>query len=118
MRPTSCPVGWPAARSSASSARFPVARGHDGAVEVVVRPEAVELRPLDGAQAADVPARVVGSSFFGHDRVVRVVLASGREVQSRTPGYRAWRVGDLVDVVVHGPVSVVPTEHSPVATSV
>ena len=96
--------------------RFPVAGGHEGAVEVVVRPEAVELRPHDGAQAAAVPARVVGSSFFGHDQVVRVELASGRQMQSRSPGYRAWPVGDHVDVVVHGPVSVVPAEHSPVAT--
>lgn len=90
--------------------RFPVVDDgrHEGAVQVVIRPEAVELQPLDGERAAAAPARVLGSSFFGHDQVVQVELASGRHVQSRNPGYRAWPVGDHVDVVVQGPVSVVP----------
>jgi len=97
--------------------RLPVVGGGpEGAVEVVIRPEAVELHPLDGGRTAAAPARVLGSSFYGHDQVVQVELASGRQVQSRNPGYRAWPVGDHVDVIVQGSVSVVPTDHSPVAT--
>jgi iron(III) transport system ATP-binding protein len=83
--------------------RFPVAAGVRGAVDVVLRPERLAL----SATGADgVPGRVVRRSFFGHDQVVAVELASGTRVRSRTVGAAPWRPGDAVRVRVTGPVVV------------
>ena len=108
--------------------RFPARPGLQGDVEVVVRPESVVLHPADdpggngggsgnGAGVPDtaVRARVVGRSFYGHDQLVRLELASGRRVQSRSLGHQAWTVGEDVAVVVDGPVSVLAPEPAPVA---
>ena len=80
---------------------FPADPGLSGPVEVVVRPEGVEVE-LD----AGVAARVVGRSFYGHDQLVRLELADGLVVQSRVGGTAGWRPGDEVRVRVTGPVSV------------
>lgn len=94
--------------------RFPADPGVEGDVEVVVRPEAIAIRaPASGADAgasgdADVlAARVVGRSFYGHDQLVELELASGRRVRSRGRGTEGWDEGQQVHVVVDGPVSVV-----------
>ena len=94
--------------------RFPVGDTAPGDVEVVVRPESVVLQPLspDGPEGA-VRARVVGRSFFGHDQIVHLELASGRRVQSRSLGHRTWAVGQDVVLVVEGPVSVLAPEPTP-----
>ena len=83
--------------------RFPAAASLSGAVEVVVRPERVALAADDGDGA---PARVVRRSYFGHDQLVHVELASGARLRSRTGGSAAWRPGDAVRVRVSGPVLV------------
>jgi iron(III) transport system ATP-binding protein len=84
---------------------FPASPELAGPVEVVVRPEAVAIaRPDDGG----VPARVVGRSFYGHDQLVRLELASGLVVQSRVGGTAGWRPGDEVHLQVAGPVSILP----------
>jgi iron(III) transport system ATP-binding protein len=88
--------------------RFPTDRALDGTVEIVLRPEGVTIGP-DGADApADgaVEARVVSRSYFGHDQLVRLELASGLRLRSRAPGSAAWRPGDPVRVRVTGPVTV------------
>jgi iron(III) transport system ATP-binding protein len=91
-----------------------------GDVEVVVRPESViigDLRAADGEGEGtgngsggvphDAPkARVVGRSYYGHDEVVRLELASGLTLRSRSTGSSPWRQGDDVRVWVAGPVSV------------
>jgi iron(III) transport system ATP-binding protein len=82
---------------------FPAGSGLAGPVEVVVRPEAVAIGPDAG-----VPARVVGRSFYGHDQLVKLELASGLVVQSRVGGTAGWRLGDEVHLHVTGPVSVLP----------
>jgi iron(III) transport system ATP-binding protein len=83
------------------------------AVDVLVRPEALVVGPdangdaderAPGASAAT--ATVVGRSFYGHDQLVWLELASGRRVRSRLPGFAAWSPGDRVKVRVEGPVQV------------
>ena len=87
--------------------RFPATAGIDGPVAVVVRPESVALaRPGDEAAGAGPEAVVVSRSFYGHDQLVRLELASGRVVQSRVDGTAGWRPGDAVRLRVVGPVSV------------
>jgi iron(III) transport system ATP-binding protein len=84
--------------------RFP-APGLHGAVEIVLRPERVALIPETGGSAG-APARVVRRSYFGHDQLVHVELASGTRVRARTEGSLPWRPGDAVRVQVEGPVVV------------
>lgn len=80
---------------------------------MVLRPEAVLVRgigdPDDGATpvpAGASKARVVGRSYYGHDQLVRLELASGPHLRSRGLGTTSWQVGDDVHVWVSGPVSV------------
>ena len=83
-----------------------------GAVEVIVRPEALHLDTVDvaaGANGSSVTARVLACTFNGPDQMVRLRLTNGREVRSRTRGTDEWRPGTEVRVTVRGPVSVIPT---------
>jgi iron(III) transport system ATP-binding protein len=87
--------------------RFP-APGLHGPVEIVLRPERVALVPdaSDVSDADGAPARVVRRSYFGHDQLVQVELASGIRLRARTEGSLPWRPGDTVRVQVRGPVVV------------
>lgn len=87
---------------------FPNPNGAEGEVDVVVRPEAVTLRPLSAGAgpSCGATATVLSRSYFGHDQLVRLALPSGEEVQSRGGGGAAWHAGETVTVVVDGPVSV------------
>jgi iron(III) transport system ATP-binding protein len=69
----------------------------DGPVRVVVRPEQLRLGPGAGAL-------VVDRQYFGHDALVRVVLADGTPVVARTPTGAAARPGDEVSVTCEGQV--------------
>lgn len=71
----------------------------DGRVDVVIRPESVEIG--DGGAHEAV---VVSRSFYGHDQLVHLRLASGRSLRSRRLGSTAWRPGDRVRVRVDGSV--------------
>jgi iron(III) transport system ATP-binding protein len=73
------------------------AAGTNGAtsVEVLVRPELVELAP-DGAG----PGKVVGREFRGHDVFYRV-LVDGLEVVSQRPSNEVVGLGDRVSVRLH-----------------
>jgi iron(III) transport system ATP-binding protein len=75
----------------------------DGDVEVVLRPEHVRLR-LDGSGAGVV--REI--TYFGHDQLIEVALASGRRVHSRMGPGRVFHPGDRVSVAVVGPVMAFP----------
>lgn len=91
--------------------QFPADAALAGAVEVVVRPESVVLSSGPAGTGSDdagasVPARVTGHSFFGHDQVVHLELASGLRVRSRVNGIARWQTGDEVQVSVSGPVTV------------
>jgi len=74
-------------------------------VRVVVRPEQVVLGP---ANAAGVPAEVTGRVFLGHDALVRLRLAGGAVVTSRSLGLQSVEVGDQVTLAVTGSVSAFP----------
>ena len=49
---------------------------------------------------------MVRRSYFGHDQLVQVELASGTRLRARTEGSLPWRPGDAVRVQVTGPVVV------------
>jgi iron(III) transport system ATP-binding protein len=65
-------------------------------VDVVVRPELLELRP-DPAGGG----RVVGREFRGHDVFYRVQLDDGSELCSQRPSTERVALGDRVAVVPH-----------------
>lgn len=87
---------------------FEVEPGMEGDVAVVIRPEALRIATDQGDGVAGTPASVVGRSYFGHDQLVAVELASGRRLHSRTPGSVHWRPGDRVRLHVDGSVGVLP----------
>jgi iron(III) transport system ATP-binding protein len=79
----------------------------EGEVDVMIRPEQIRLSrgsPTAGA------AEVVGHRYYGPDTVVRLALTNG----SRTPILAKTfesdlpQVGELVEIVVSGPVAVYP----------
>ena len=94
--------------------RFPLEREASGPVDVLVRPETVGLCAAGGDGSAStrpadpVPATVVGRSFYGADQLIVLRLGSGLTVRSRRPGFVPWQVGDVVDVWLEGPVTVLP----------
>jgi len=77
--------------------RFPVV-GRNGAsdVDVLIRPELLELRPDPLG-----PAEVVGREFRGHDVFYRVRLADGTEVVSQRPSTELVPPGSRVVVAPH-----------------
>ena len=87
---------------------FAVDAGRTGAVEVVLRPEQLAITPggADGSSDGRVAARVRRRSYFGHDQLLELELASGTGVRCRLPGGTVWRPGDAVDVRVLGDVTV------------
>jgi iron(III) transport system ATP-binding protein len=68
-----------------------------GDVEVMLRPEELEL-----TAEAGVPVAVVSRQFFGHDQLVTVRLPSGRELQVRTLSGHAFEPGDLLGLRATG----------------
>lgn len=78
-------------------------------VDVVVRPEAVLLTPLE--RAVDAPAgcraRVVSRTFQGGDLLLGLALPSGVRLDARTTGRTRWAEGDEVSVRIEGDVAVV-----------
>lgn len=81
-----------------------------GPVQVMVRPEQIRLRPLDGetARANRVVATVLDETYFGHDALVRVEVAGLPPMFSRSLGGGEVRVGDRVALDVAGDVSCYP----------
>lgn len=75
-------------------------RAAHGECMVMLRPEQLELADVG------IPARVIGTSFFGHDSVVRLRLGAdgaGAAVQVRMQGHALPAIGDAVAVrVVEG----------------
>jgi len=98
----SCALGTLAVRQAAVTA---------GVVDVVVRPEQVDVLAPAGASAMlrdTVRGTVVSRSFFGHDGVVRVVLDGGLIVTARLHASHLPAPGDAVELTVNSPVSVFP----------
>jgi iron(III) transport system ATP-binding protein len=87
---------------------FP-ASGVHGAAEVLLRPEQVQI-VQNSAQADDAGpvATVVAHSYFGHDQIVWLELASGVRLRSRMLGRASWQEGDTVRVRLSGAPIVLP----------
>lgn len=77
----------------------------DGRVSVVVRPEQLEVEPLD---LPCVDAVVVDRVFFGHDALLHLRLPDGQVAMARTPGFPLPDRGASVKVGVRGPVVCFP----------
>ena len=77
----------------------PLVDAAHGAVEVLVRPEAVSLHP--GGQA--IVERV---DFLGHDTSYVVRLPTGEAVRVRVPAAPVAQVGDPVELAYAGPPTV------------
>ncbi len=80
--------------------------GAHGAVDVAMRPEQVLIAPLGSGTPA---ARVSSVDYYGHDALVRLVLAerastSGVAIMARVNGDEAPEPGAVVGVSVRGPV--------------
>jgi len=96
----------------------------EGAVHVVIRPEQIDIHPLsDGAVtddcAAGAPCQVTGCTYYGPETLVRLTLVGtelGEGAGSDAPivtakvfSHQAPRVGELVGLLVSGPVVVYQT---------
>ncbi len=74
--------------------------------QVVIRPEQIAIR----RRGDGLPARVLGTVFYGHDALVQLVLEGADVlVSSRTHGQHTVRDDDQVGVAVDGAVSFYPT---------
>jgi iron(III) transport system ATP-binding protein len=76
-----------------------------GPVSLVVRPEQLEVEPLD---LPVVDALVVDRVFYGHDALLRLQLPGGATATARTPGHPLPAAGSTVKVGVRGPVVAFP----------
>lgn len=83
--------------------RLPTQMEMWGAVEALVRPESIDLRPA----AADAPGRVRNVIFFGHDQLIQVALPGGMIDARLGPDYQFFP-GQPVDLRVIGPVMTYP----------
>jgi iron(III) transport system ATP-binding protein len=87
-----------------------------GPVLVMVRPEQLVLRRLEGQTAVAAAGTVLTQEFYGHDAIVRVSL-NGAETPNlvvRVRGDSRWSTGGQVTASVEGPVVAYST--SPAAT--
>jgi len=103
------------ARDGAVSTPFailPASREMSGRVDVLLRPESVNIEVL-GAPRDALDAVVVEREYFGHDQLVVLELEDGMRVRSRRPGYPAWHPGDRVKAWVDGPVTVLACDEEP-----
>ncbi len=78
-----------------------------GPVDLLVRPESILLSPA----AADSPNRVRGIDFFGHDQLISVQLASGKQIEVRLGPLYNFVIGQPVNVRVGEPVVAYPRQN-------
>ena len=81
----------------------------------MIRPEQIRLvPPRHRCGSARVPADVVGHRYYGPDSVVQLRLRDGARtpLSARTFDHDVPAAGDVVGVVVSGPVAVYPLRSS------
>ena len=88
-----------------------------GEVEVMIRPEQIRLVHADGAPpkgGGTVRADVIGHRYYGPDTLVQLRLRDGARMalSARTFDIDVPDAGDVVGVVVSGPVAVYPVASS------
>ena len=90
-----------------------------GTVDVMIRPEQIRVRrrttPSEQGATNGASATVVGHTFYGPDTVLRLVLddRASTTLTARTTDHDLPGVGELVDLVVVGPVVAYRSEESP-----
>ncbi|WP_028224011.1 ABC transporter ATP-binding protein [Paraburkholderia ferrariae] len=91
---------------------LPVVEGSshtDGEVDVMLRPEQIEVLPETAQREGALDALVREISFQGQDAALTLQLIdSPTTVRARVPGYRTPRPGERVRLAVGGEVSVYP----------
>ncbi|WP_233868017.1 ABC transporter ATP-binding protein [Paraburkholderia adhaesiva] len=91
---------------------LPVADGlshADGAVDVMLRPEQIEVLPETAQREGALDALVHDITFQGQDAALTLRLFDSQTtVRARVPGYRTPRRGERVRLTVGGEVSVYP----------
>ncbi|MCZ6707483.1 MAG: ABC transporter ATP-binding protein [Chloroflexi bacterium] len=75
------------------------------AVDVLVRPESVRLKPSDDNDAAQVIER----EFYGHDQVLLVRLPSGNTLRVRLGPAERYGPGDRVTASIAGHATIFPS---------
>ena len=83
--------------------RMILAAPQHGPVEIMIRPEAFELRSVRNGQA-----RIERMRYFGHDQAFHLCLHGGDAIDVRTLPRPDLRVGQEVDVFVRGVVVAYP----------
>jgi iron(III) transport system ATP-binding protein len=82
---------------------LPVGPGSSqGAAQVLIRPEQLQMLPATASAGPGVRARVLEVSYYGHDAAVRLELVDGARVVARVSGSEAPPAGSEVEVVVAG----------------
>ena len=82
-----------------------------GPVQVMIRPEQIDLAAEPAAANAETWATVIDHTYYGPDAVVRLALESDPTtiVQARRFAHSLPSVGELVGLTVRGPVVVYPS---------
>ncbi len=90
----------------------------DGAVEVMLRPEQIQIEP-DGAAAGAPEAEVLASAFFGGQTLVTLRLRGddGLVITAATSSQQPPTAGETVHVAVQGGVMAYPAGESAPATA-
>jgi iron(III) transport system ATP-binding protein len=87
--------------------RFDARDGPDGEVEVLIRPEHVQLE-RSAAPNGHVEAVVLDHRSYGHDHLIHVRLPSGQVLRSRRLGFARLDPGATVRVNVEAQVGILP----------
>lgn len=98
-----------AGRAHCALGELPLAEGarpEDGDVDVMLRPEQIDVR---GDDAHGLEALVRDVTFQGQDAALTLELtATPTTIRARVPGYRTPRAGERVRIAVGGEVNVYP----------
>ena len=87
---------------------LPLTAPAHGRVTIMIRPEALKLKPT-----ADGPARIETITFYGHDQTAWVRVNGQLMLQVRTPPQPDLMPGTPVAVSVQGPVVAYPASGDP-----
>jgi iron(III) transport system ATP-binding protein len=90
----------------------------EGSVEVMLRPEQIQIETNGSAPATAPEAKVTGSAFFGGQTLVtlRLQAGDGPEITAATSSQQPPTVGDIVRLAVRGSVMAYATDVSTAAT--
>ena len=91
---------------------LPIQQGQhaaEGAVDVLLRPEQIDVLPESAQRDGTLEAVVRAITFQGQDAALTLQLIDAHAtIRARVPGYRTPREGERVRLAVGGEVSVYP----------